>query len=105
MPKFFVTTDQIRQETITIQNEDVNHIKNVLRAKVDDKIDICDYTTSKNYICKIEKIEDKKIDLEKQKMEYDLKLQKQKDAEAYKREQLKARTALKNQVPGESKKK
>ena len=38
-------------------------------------------------------------------MEYDLKLQKQKDAEAYKREQLKARTALKNQVPGESKKK
>ncbi len=62
MPKFFVTTDQIKEETISIQNEDVNHIKNVLRAKINDKIDICDYNTSKNYICEIVKIEDKKIE-------------------------------------------
>ena len=62
MPKFFVTTNQINEDTITIQNEDVNHIKNVLRAKIDDEIDICDCNTSKNYICKIEKIEDKKIE-------------------------------------------
>ena len=58
MPKFFVKTNQIQGKNIIIQNEDVNHIKNVLRAKVDDKIHICDYQTSKNYMCKIEKIED-----------------------------------------------
>ena len=61
MPKFFVTTNQIEGNTIIIQNEDVNHIKNVLRAKVDDTIDICDCDTSKNYICKIEQIEENKI--------------------------------------------
>ena len=56
MPKFFVTTNQIEGNTIIIQNEDVNHIKNVLRAKIDDTIDICDSETSKNYHCKIEQI-------------------------------------------------
>lgn len=61
MPKFFVTTNQIEGNTIIIQNEDVNHIKNVLRAKIDDTIEICDSITSKNYICKIEQIEDKQI--------------------------------------------
>ncbi len=61
MPKFFVPTNQIEKDKIVIQNDDVNHIKNVLRAKVDDKIDICDYNTSKNYVCKIEEIEDKVI--------------------------------------------
>ena len=61
MPKFFVAANQIDGNTIIIQNEDVNHIKNVLRAKVDDTIDICDCDTSKNYICKIEQIEEKNI--------------------------------------------
>lgn len=61
MPKFFVTTNQIEGKKISIQNEDVNHIKNVLRAKIDDTIEICDSITSKNYICKIEQIEDKQI--------------------------------------------
>ena len=50
MPKFFVTTNDIKEDTIIIQNEDVNHIKNVPRAKVDDTIDICDSETSKNYL-------------------------------------------------------
>ena len=62
MPKFFVATDQINKDKVTILNEDVKHIKNVLRAKINDEIDICDYNTSKNYICKILKIEDKKIE-------------------------------------------
>lgn len=61
MPKFFITTNQINDKTITIDNEDVNHIKNVLRAKINDKIEICNYQTSENYICQIEKIEDKYI--------------------------------------------
>lgn len=62
MPKFFVSTNQIKDSNIYIEKEDVNHIKNVLRAKIDDEIEICDFNTSKNYICKIEKIEEKKID-------------------------------------------
>ena len=61
MSKFFVKTNQIEGNTIIIQNEDVNHIKNVLRAKVDGIIDICDCDTSQNYICKIEKIKEKNI--------------------------------------------
>lgn len=49
-------------------------------------------------------IEDQKIQLEKDKMKHEIELQKAKDDAAYEREKLKARTALKNRVPGESKK-
>lgn len=49
-------------------------------------------------------IEDQKIQLEKDKMKHETELQKSKDDAAYEREKLKARTALKNRVPGESKK-
>ena len=38
MPRFFVKTDQIQDETITILGEDVKHIKNVLRKDKGDKI-------------------------------------------------------------------
>lgn len=48
-------------------------------------------------------IENKKIELEKQRMKQEIELQKQKDEAAYKREQLKARTAIRNKVPGEGK--
>lgn len=61
MPKFFVNTNQIKKNIIYIQNEDVNHIKNVLRAKTGDLINICDQNTAKNYRCKIEQIEEKEI--------------------------------------------
>ena len=64
MPKFFVTTNQINGDIITIENEDVNHIKNVLRAKVNDQLEICNCEKLENYICKISKIEDKKISCE-----------------------------------------
>lgn len=46
-------------------------------------------------------IENKKIELEKQRMKQEIELQKMKDEEAYKREQLKARTAIRNKVSGE----
>lgn len=49
-------------------------------------------------------IEDQKIQLEKDKMKHETELQKAKDEAAYEREKLKARTALKNRVTGESKK-
>lgn len=46
-------------------------------------------------------IEDKKIQLERDRMKHETELQKQKDEEAYKREQLKAKTAIRNKVSGE----
>lgn len=49
-------------------------------------------------------IEDKKLQLERERMKHETELQKQKDEEAYKREQLKARTALKNKTNAEAKK-
>lgn len=46
-------------------------------------------------------IEDQKIKLAREQMDHEMKLQKQKDEEAYKREKLKARTAIANKVSGE----
>lgn len=46
-------------------------------------------------------IEDQKIQLERDKMKHETELQKAKDDAAYEREKLKAKTALKNRVPGE----
>lgn len=46
-------------------------------------------------------IEDQKIQLEKDKMKHETELQKAKDEAAYEREKLKAKTAIKNRVPGE----
>lgn len=46
-------------------------------------------------------IEEQKIQLEKDKMKHETELQKAKDDAAYEREKLKAKTVLKNRVPGE----
>lgn len=57
---------------------------------------------SKRYEAKQKKeIEDAKINLEKEKMKHESQLQRQKDDAAMEREQLKARTALKNKVVGQ----
>ena len=56
MSKFFVKSHQINNDEIIINNEDVNHIKNVLRKKVGDEILICDYEKNLNYNCKIKEI-------------------------------------------------
>ena len=64
------------------------------------KIDSDAYT--KRYEAKQKReIEQEKIKLERDKMEHESKLQKQKDDAAYEREKLKARTALKNKTTGE----
>ena len=64
------------------------------------QIDSNEYT--KRYEARQKKeIEDKKIDLEKQRMKHEIELQKQKDDAAMEREKLKARTALKNKTSGE----
>lgn len=62
MPKFFVAENQINNNKITIIGDDVNHIKNVLRQKSGDKITICDISKEQDYLCEIDKIEEKSID-------------------------------------------
>lgn len=62
MPKFFVKEEQIEQDKITIIGEDVNHIKNVLRLKIDDDIEVCNIDTTKNYICGIKNINNDNIE-------------------------------------------
>lgn len=58
MPRFFVKTDQINNNSIKIIGEDVKHIKNVLRKQKGDNLEICNQENGKVYICKIEKIEE-----------------------------------------------
>ena len=61
MPKFFVNEEQIQKEDVKVIGNDVKHIKNVLRKKIDDKINICNSDTQKNYECVIKNIEENKI--------------------------------------------
>ena len=64
------------------------------------KIDSAEYT--KRYEQRQKKeIEDKKIQLEKERMKHEMELQKAKDDAALEREKIKARTALKNKTSGE----
>ena len=64
MPKFFVNKSQKDGKKIYINSQDVNHIKNVLRNKVDDIIQICVKETSDNFNCKIVKITNEEIETE-----------------------------------------
>lgn len=53
MQKFFVKTEQIRDEKIEIIGTDVNHIVNVLRLQVEDLILVCDQEKAKTFIAQI----------------------------------------------------
>ena len=61
MPKFFVENNQIKNDTIYIKNQDVNHIKKVLRKNIEDEITICNENTKQDYLCKIINIEENEI--------------------------------------------
>lgn len=56
MPKFFVSQEQIANNQIKIIGQDVNHIKNVLRLSVKDKINVCIIETHINYNCEIQEL-------------------------------------------------
>ena len=60
MQRFFVTENQIDIENkiIKILGEDVNHIKNVLRCKIGEQIEICSKESSKAYLCEISNLGD-----------------------------------------------
>ncbi|MBO4292789.1 MAG: 16S rRNA (uracil(1498)-N(3))-methyltransferase [Clostridia bacterium] len=61
MPKFFVKNNQIENDTIQINGTDVNHIKNVLRLKENDQIEICDSESQQSYLCAIQQLQDNLI--------------------------------------------
>lgn len=56
MQHFFVTTDQVHGDQITIQGSDVNHLRNVLRMKIGEQLYVSDGDNQK-YLCEIETYE------------------------------------------------
>ncbi len=61
MPKFFVKNEQIKENEITINGEDVNHIKKVLRAKIGDELQICNSQNGENFLCDIQSLDNENI--------------------------------------------
>lgn len=62
MPKFFIKSENLKEnEEIWITGNDVNHLKNVLRKKPDDLLNVCNSDTSQNYEVKILKLFDDRI--------------------------------------------
>ena len=61
MPKFFINSEQVKEDTIQILGQDVKHIKKVLRAQIDQEINICNYETGENFLCQIIDIKEEKI--------------------------------------------
>lgn len=53
MYHFFVSSDQIGEQEIRIEGNDVNHIRNVLRMTMGEKISISDSQQGKRYHCEI----------------------------------------------------
>ena len=60
MHHFFVSPDQIDEKYVTITGGDVNHIKNVLRMRIDEEL-LVSNGQDKDYYCKIESISDDEI--------------------------------------------
>lgn len=56
MHHFFVESSQIQKNTITIEGPDLNHMKNVLRIKPGEKVEISD-GSSIRYICELDEYE------------------------------------------------
>jgi 16S rRNA (uracil1498-N3)-methyltransferase len=63
MQHFFVTPDQVSGQKIYIEGSDVNHMKNVLRMKVGEEVEISDGNNHR-YLCSIESFETESIVLE-----------------------------------------
>ena len=51
LSKFFVRENQILNNKIEILDDDVNHIKNVLRLNVDEEIKVCNQDSTGNVSC------------------------------------------------------
>lgn len=58
MYQFFVEPSGVSKEHVTITGSDVNHIKNVLRMRIGEKITVVNESESIEYICEILKMEE-----------------------------------------------
>ena len=61
MQKFFVETNQIKENVIYMTGTDVHHIRKVLRYQVGDTIQIGNKQTKQTYLAVIEKCEKEEI--------------------------------------------
>ena len=61
MYNFFVERDQFYNHTVDIKDENFNHIKNVLRMKIDDELIVSCKETGNSFLCTISEISDNKI--------------------------------------------
>lgn len=64
MYQFFVEPNQINDKKVIIVGQDVNHIKNVLRMKIGEEINISNGIDGKEYRCAIASISDDEITCE-----------------------------------------
>lgn len=60
MHHFFTDPSQVQGDKIEIEGTDVNHIKNVLRMKIGEKVQISDQS-GKNYSCELEAFEAERV--------------------------------------------
>jgi len=60
MHHFFVTPEQVREKNIYIEGTDVNHIKNVLRMRIGEELEISDGEDRK-YLCRIKEMSSDEI--------------------------------------------
>lgn len=61
MYQFFVKPEQISDDSVTIEGQDVNHIKNVLRMKVGEEINVSNGIDGREYRCGIKIINEDSI--------------------------------------------
>lgn len=60
MQHFFVTPEQVNDTEIYIEGQDVNHMKNVLRMKLGEQVEISDGNNLK-YLCEIASFESERV--------------------------------------------
>ena len=64
MYQFFVEPYQISENRITIEGNDVNHIKNVLRMKIGEELSVSNGQDGKEYVCRIAALDEERITCE-----------------------------------------
>jgi len=61
MYQFFIESSGVREDNIVITGSDVNHIKNVLRMRIGEKIAAVKEAEGVKYLCEIQKMEEEGI--------------------------------------------
>lgn len=61
MYQFFVDEGQIRDKTVIIEGSDVNHIKNVLRMKIGEELNVVTSSSDNEYRCAIREYSDDEV--------------------------------------------